>query len=169
MARTSGESKIIKNEMLETLKVIFLFQIHNPKILRFIKFGVVGFTGFIVNYVGLEILKKIGLSTYLATLFATEAAIISNFIFNNIWTFKDKTITKIGDIIPQFIKFNVTSLFAVIVQPLIVTLATNIFSDTAVVRLGGLVSALVIVMIYNYTVYNFFIWKTWKLPWAKKQ
>ena len=169
MARTSGESKIIKNEMLETLKVIFLFQIHNPKILRFIKFGVVGFTGFIVNYVGLEILKKIGLSTYLATIFATEAAIISNFIFNNIWTFKDKTITKIWDIIPQFIKFNITSLFAVIVQPLIVTLATNIFSDTAVVRLGGLVSALVIVMIYNYTVYNFFIWKTWKLPWAKKQ
>ena len=57
MARKEGESKIIKNEMFESLKVIFLVQIHNPKIQRFVKFGTVGFVGFIVNFIFLRIIK----------------------------------------------------------------------------------------------------------------
>ena len=165
MARTAGESKIIKNEMIETLKVIFLFQIHNPKLIRFAKFGIVGFVGFLVNYLGLEALKVVGLSTYWATLIATELAIISNFTFNNVWTFKDKKITKVSEIIPQFAKFNVSSLFAVIVQPLVVVGATKLFSETSLVRLGALLFALFVIIIpYNYAVYNIFIWNTWKIP-----
>lgn len=163
--RTKEKSKFNWKEMIATFTVAIILGIKDKQ--RFVKFGIVGGTGFVVNYVGLELLKKFGLSTYFAALFATEAAIISNFIFNNIWTFKDKTITKITDIIFQFAKFNIASLFAVIVQPPIVTLATRIFSDTSMVRLGALLFALVIVLIYNYTVYNLFIWKTWKIPWAK--
>ena len=166
-ARTMEKSKFNWKEMVSTFTVAVILGIKDK--IRFIKFGIVGFTGFLVNYLGLELLKRFGLSTYFATLFATEMAIISNFVFNNIWTFKDKTITKVGDVIPQFIKFNVSSLFAVIVQPLVVTGATKIFSDTSVVRLGALVFALLVVVIpYNYAVYNLFIWKTWKLPWSKK-
>ena len=169
MAREKGESKLIKNEMVESLKVIFLFQIHNPKIIRFLKFGTVGFVGFLVNYLGLEAFKLLGLSTYLATLVATELAIISNFIFNNVWTFKEKKITKVSEIIPQFAKFNFSSLFAVIVQPLIVTGFSLLFGDTSLVRLGALVFALIVVIIpYNYAVYNIFIWKTWKVPILEK-
>lgn len=164
-SRTKEKSKFNWKEMIANFEVAIILGIKDKQ--RFIKFGIVGGTGFIVNYVGLELLKRAGFSTYFATLLATEAAIISNFIFNNIWTFKDKTITKITDIISQFVKFNVASLFAVIVQPPIVTLATRIFSDTSMVRLGALLFALVIVLIYNYTVYNLFIWKTWKMPWAK--
>ena len=41
--RTAGESKIIKNEMQETLRVIFLLQ------QRIFKFAVVGFVGYLVN------------------------------------------------------------------------------------------------------------------------
>lgn len=164
--RTKEKSKFNWKEMVETFKVATILGIKDKQ--RFIKFGIVGGTGFIVNYVGLELLKRVGLSTYLATLFATEAAIISNFIFNNIWTFKDKIITKVSDVIVQFVKFNFSSLFAVIVQPLIVAGAARIFGDTSIVRFAALVFALVIVVIpYNYVVYNLFIWKTWKLPWSK--
>lgn len=166
--RLEEKSKFNVKEMVATFKVAIILGIKDK--LRFIKFGIVGFTGFLVNYLGLEFLKRLGLSTYFATLFATEMAIISNFIFNNIWTFKDKTITKIGDIVPQFIKFNVSSLFAVIVQPLIVIGAAKLFGDTSMVRLGALLFALLFVIVpYNYIVYNLFIWKTWKLPWSKKQ
>lgn len=164
-ARERGESKIINNEMMETLKVIFLFQIHNPKLIRFVKFGIVGFVGFLVNYLGLEAFKRIGLSTYLATLIATELAIVSNFIFNNVWTFKENKITKISDVIPQFIKFNASSLFAVVVQPLIVAGFAALLGDNSLVRLGALLFALIVVIVpYNYVVYNIFIWKTWKVP-----
>jgi len=165
-ARTKEKSKFNWKEMVTTFKVAIILGVKDKQ--RFLKFGIVGGTGFVVNYVGLELLKRAGLSTYFATLFATEAAIISNFIFNNIWTFKDKTITKFGDVILQFLKFNFSSLFAVIVQPLIVTGATGLFGDVSLVRFLALVFALIIVVIpYNYIVYNLFIWRTWKMPFSK--
>ncbi|MFI5240836.1 MAG: glycosyltransferase [Microgenomates group bacterium] len=165
--RLREKSKFNIVEMVSTFKVAIILGIKDK--IRFVKFGIVGFTGFLVNYLGLEVLKRLGLSTYFSTLIATELAIISNFIFNNVWTFKDKTITKFSDVIPQFLKFNFSSLFAVIVQPLIVTGAVYLFTDIPIVRLLSLVFALIFVIIpYNYVVYNIFIWKTWKPPWVKK-
>ncbi|EKE12520.1 MAG: glycosyl transferase family protein [uncultured bacterium] len=162
-ARTKDKSKFNWKEMVATFKLAIILGIKDK--MRFIKFGVVGFTGFLVNYLGLEFLRRLGLTTYWATLFATELSIISNFTLNNIWTFKDKTITSAKDLVVQFTKFNLSSLFAIIVQPLIVNGATRLFGDTSLVRLGGLVFAIVFVVVpYNYIVYNLFIWKTWKLP-----
>lgn len=166
-ARIKEVSKFNPKEMVSTFKVAIILGIKDK--IRFIKFGVVGFVGFAVNYLGLELLKRLGLSTYFATLLATEAAIVSNFIFNNVWTFKDKIITSFKDLIVQFLKFNFSSLFAVIAQPLIVTGITKLFGDTSLIRLGALFFALIFVIVpYNYIVYNLFIWKTWKLPWRKK-
>lgn len=166
-SRTMEKSKFNWKEMTSTFVLATILGIKDKQ--RFIKFGIVGGTGFMVNFVGLEILKRAGMSTYFATLLATEAAIISNFIFNNIWTFKDKVITKVSDVVPQFVKFNVSSLFAVIVQPLIVAGAVKLFGDSTLVHFGALLVALfAVVLPYNYIVYNVFIWKTWKLPWAKK-
>ncbi len=166
-SRTKEKSKFNWKEMVSTFKVAIILGIKDKQ--RFLKFGLVGGTGFIVNYVGLELLKRVGLSTYFATLLATEAAIISNFALNNIWTFKDKIITSFKDLVVQFLKFNLASLFAVIVQPFIVSGASRLFGDTSLVHFGALVFALVVVVVpYNYIVYNLFIWKTWKLPWTKK-
>lgn len=166
-SRVSDKSKFNWKEMVATFKLAIILGIKDK--MRFLKFAVVGFTGFVVNYLGLEFLKRFGLTTYWATLFATEMAIISNFIFNNIWTFKDKIITSFKDLIVQFLKFNFSSLFAVIVQPFIVSGATKLFGDTSLVHLVALVFALIFVVVpYNYVVYNLFIWKTWELPWAKK-
>lgn len=163
--RLTDKSKFNTKEMISTFKVAIILGIKDKQ--RVVKFGIVGFTGFVVNYVGLELLKRAGLSTYFATLFATELAIISNFIFNNIWTFKEKTITGVKDLVIQFAKFNFSSLFAVVFQPIVVALAVRVFPDTSIVRLLALLFALIFVMIYNYVVYNLFIWRTWKLPWSK--
>lgn len=162
-ARTKDKSKFNWKEMVSTFKLAIILGIKDKA--RFLKFATVGFTGFVVNYLGLEFLKRFGLTTFLATLFATEMAIISNFIFNNIWTFKDKIITSFKDLVMQFLKFNFSSLFAVIVQPFIVSGATKLFGDTSLVHLGALMFALVFVIVpYNYVVYNLFIWRTWKVP-----
>lgn len=164
--RTMEKSKFNTKEMVATFKVAIILGIKDK--IRFIKFGIVGGTGFLVNYLGLELLKMAGLSTYWSTLIATELAIISNFTFNNIWTFKDKELKRFKDIAVQFVKFNLTSIFAVIFQPFIVLLGTNLFGDTSFIRLASLLFALIFVLIYNYTVYNLFIWKTWKNPFIKR-
>jgi len=165
-SRTKEISKINPKEMVSTFKVATILGIKDKT--RFIKFGIVGGTGFMVNYLGLELLRSLGLSTYWSTLLATELAIVSNFTFNNTWTFKDKEIKRFRDILVQFGKFNLTSIFAVIFQPLIVSLGTHLFGDTSIIRLASLLFALIFVLIYNYTVYNLFIWKTWKFPKISK-
>src|SRR3990167_1840698 len=109
MARKEGESKIIKNEMFESLKVIFLVQIHNPKIQKLLKFGTVGFTGFVVNFIFLRLFRSLGFPEILSWLLSTEIAILNNFIFNNLWTFREKKISGLGNLATKFFHFNITS------------------------------------------------------------
>lgn len=189
MARTEGESKIIKNEMVETLKVIFLVQIHNPKILKFIKFGVVGFVGYLVNAISLELFSGTSLARTLAVVFsgakgtlvafiaepsawaaafAAELAIINNFTFNNIWTFKEAKITKPLKLVQKFLEFNLTSLGAIVIQFIIIGVMVLLLGDRRLIRQAGILVAMPLVLAFNYTMYNLFIWKTWKLPWRRK-
>ncbi|MEJ2347932.1 MAG: glycosyltransferase family 2 protein [Patescibacteria group bacterium] len=188
--RKEEKSKFNPKEMISTFKVAIILGVRDKQ--RFIKFAVVGGVGFIINYVGLELLRKtafvqtfsrlflgleqtpilksLAVATFWSTALATEMAIISNFILNNIWTFKEKKLTNLGKIILGFFKFNLTSLAAVIFQPFIVGQGVIIFGDTSMVRLMALIFALVFVVIpWNYIMYNLFIWKTWKLPWSKKK
>ncbi len=170
MARTAGESKIIKNEMVESLKVIFLFQIHNPKILRFFKFATVGFIGYLINALGLEVFYRLGLATAIAAALGAELAIISNFTLNNFWTFSERKITSIGKLVVKFLQFNFTSLGAILIQAAVVGIGTRIFGNQYR-QIMLIIAVGFFVLPYNYAAYNILIWKTWKIPglgWLQK-
>lgn len=187
-SRVEEKSKFDTREMVSTFKVAIILGIKDKA--RFIKFGIVGFIGFLVNAVGIEIFRATAVTQSLAdslsqfrgtpilSVMATpsswaaalgaEMAIISNFLLNNVWTFKEKKITKVGQFIYSFLKFNLTSLGAIVIQFAVIGAAVLIFEDTAIVRQLALVFAIAFLIIpYNYTMYNLFIWKTWKLPWRK--
>ncbi len=83
---------------------------------HFLKFLVVGTLGFIINTLGLVLGVKAGLRPSIAAPIGSEVAIISNFIWNNFWTFSDKVITSPQDIVFKFIQFNFLSLAAVLIQ-----------------------------------------------------
>ena len=53
------------------------------------KFGLVGLTGVIVNLAVLKLLLMAGISGYAALFFAIVVAILNNFLWNDLWTFKD--------------------------------------------------------------------------------
>ena len=159
--REEGESKIIKNEMQETLRVIFLLQFHNPKIRRFFKFGVVGGTGLFLQTTIFEILgvfTKI-LTPSQATVVGGEVAIISNFTLNNLWTFRDYKVTG-PKIILKFIQFNLTSLIALVIQFVILRIGEFFARGSALIIQFFYFGAIFIVLIVNYYIYNKFIWKT---------
>ena len=156
--RAAGESKLIKNELLDFLRVIFLFQIHNPKMHKLFKFGTVGATGFVVNYIALRLLRNYGLTETLSWAFSTELAIVNNFIFNNIWTFKDQEIKGIKQTIFKFLQFNLTSAGAIVIQ----SIAGPIGVKLVGVQYDALVLAFVVLFLvlpYNYTMYNLVIWR----------
>src|SRR4030042_5852765 len=96
-------------------------------------------------------------------------AIKRNFKLNNFWLFSEVKITKPLQIIWKFLQFNLTSMGAVVIQFVVIGVAVMIFGDTRLVRQIGLLVAMPLMLSFNYVMYNLFIWKTWKLPWAKKQ
>ncbi|MFC1649213.1 glycosyltransferase [Patescibacteria group bacterium] len=159
--RTEGESKLIKNELGDFLRVIFLFQWNNPKMRKFIKFGTVGFVGYLVNAIGLVIFAKYFTLEPLIWIFATELAIISNFILNNIWTFKEDKITGVWPLIKKFIQFNVTSAGALIIQAVAGSIGVAIWGPGSRQILLPFIIVL-LVLPYNYTMYNLVIWKSWR-------
>lgn len=179
--RKEGTSKISRKDLIDSFFVVVKLRIRDSQ--NFIKFGIVGFIGFVINYLALEFFANQPVSSSLAHLFssvaikvltepafwatalATELAIVSNFLFNNFWTFKEERITNPIKLVSKFLQFNLTSLGAVIIQPFVVGLAVTIFGNTSIVRLVALFIAVAFIVVpYNYTMYNIFIWKRWKVP-----
>ena len=70
---------------------------------HFIKFNIVGLIGVVVNE-GLLLLLSFGGIYYLyASAVAIEASIISNFVLNDFWTFRDR---RHGHVAVRLLKFN---------------------------------------------------------------
>lgn len=163
--RTAGESKLIKNEMKETLRVIFLLQLHNPKMQKFIKFGTVGFIGYLINASTLALFSRLGFAEWLAWGGSTELAIISNFTLNNLWTFKSDKISGLGKLAAKFLQFNLTSGGALIIQTVLGTIGVSIFGAQYRQLLLPVIIGFVI-MPYNWLMYNLVIWRK-KAPSSK--
>jgi dolichol-phosphate mannosyltransferase len=170
--RSRGEAKIGKKylksylrDTLEYMKLCILIRLERSQ--RFFKFAVVGFIGYLVNAFGLELFYRLGLGPGPAAALGAEFAIISNFTWNNLWTFAEKRITGFKSVIWKFLNFNLTSFGAVLIQAIVVGILARLFGDQwrqiyLIIAIGFFVIP------YNYSMYNLFIWKTWKVPWIKK-
>ena len=139
----------------------------SPKFFKFIKFGIVGGIGFVINFVGFRLLKiafknfpfDISVINSIANAVAAEMAIISNFIWNNVWTFAKEKITSVGKILLKFLQFNLTSVVSGILIPsVLIGLLTKLFGD----QYSSLYFVVVIFGItipLNWLIYNQIIWK----------
>ena len=77
--RKAGESKIASGTPKDILRTTILLRLNDPKTQSFIKFGIVGFIGYIVNALGLELFYRLGLTAGIAAALGAELSIISNF------------------------------------------------------------------------------------------
>jgi len=154
--RTKGKSKFPKNNIIDSLRVVISLRIRESQ--KFLKFVVVGGTGFVIQTIAFKLLLDAGVHRSIAVALGAELAIISNFTLNNLWTFKSKKITG-SRIIPKFLTFNMTSLLAIGIQSFILWLGPFLFGLTQLTTWVSYFTALTIVMIVNYTIYNRFIWK----------
>jgi dolichol-phosphate mannosyltransferase len=154
--RTMEKSKFNPKEMISTFKVAIILGIKDK--IKLIKFGIVGGTGFVVNYVTLRILRSYGLTETLSWAFSTEVAIINNYIFNNIWTFKDQEIKGLKQTIFKFLQFNLTSAGALLIQSVAGPIGVRLVG----VQYDALVLAFIVLFLvlpYNFTMYNLVIWR----------
>lgn len=154
--RTMEKSKFNPKEMISTFKVAIILGIKDK--MKIIKFGIVGFTGFIVNYIALRVFRNLGFTETLSWAFSTELAIVNNFIFNNIWTFKEQEIRGTKQTIFKFLQFNLTSAGAIIIQSITGPIGVKLVG----VQYDALVLAFIVLFLvlpYNFTMYNLVIWR----------
>lgn len=165
--RNAGESKIEPQTARDIFKVAILLRWYDDFTQKFLKFGLVGGFGFVINFFGLKFFNQllsglplgIGVINFIANSLAAEISIISNFIFNNLWTFAKEKITSPRLFLTKFVTFNLSSVIGGIIVPsLIIGLGTQTFGDQY--RQILLVLAVFGFTIpYNWFVYNKFIWK----------
>lgn len=156
-SRTKEKSKFNYKEMIATFKVAIILGIKDK--IRFVKFGTVGFLGYLVTAFSLYFFAKWGFPEWAVWALATELGIINNFALNNIWTFKDAEIKGFGHIVKKFLQFNLTSTGAIIIQTVVGTLGVN-FLGESYRQIILPFSIVFLVMPYNYLMYNLVIWRT---------
>lgn len=156
--RESGSSKFESDTTTEILISCIKSRWFEPFVQKFLKFGTVGFVGYLVNAVLLFLVSKQWGIEWLSWALSTEAAIISNFTLNNIWTFRSDKISGVGQVAVKFFQFNLSSFGALLIQTIFGTLGVSIFgSQSRQILLPFII--LFLVLPYNWLMYNKFIWK----------
>lgn len=187
--RTIGESKLGTEYIVNTMKYIFSVRIQEVLSSRIFKFAAVGGLGFVVNLVAFRLFTALKLGAlvasipgiteipYLTTLLSdrglavvlgAEVAILSNYIFNNIWTFKDRKIAGVLQHVSKFLQFNLGSVGSVVIQYITMQVCLALFGIFTVLHLFGftamsddfyLALGVIIGMVWNFTVYSKIIWR----------
>jgi dolichol-phosphate mannosyltransferase len=147
---------------------------------RFLRFGVVGFSGLFVDMVVFYLLREgLGLPLYLSTALSIETAIVNNFLWNDAWTFADLAQKQKGwrARFGRFYKFNLVCLMGAVLQ---VSIMAIILAIPAVQQMPALVGKVIsaawtdnaheyfakLVAIALVTLWNF--WINLKLSWRTK-
>lgn len=121
----------------------------------YVRFGIVGVLGFIVNLTILTILFKLaGLPLFLSQFIAAEIALFGNFILHHKWTYNSRNVKKsLKNIVLQF---HLTSWVAILGSALLVTLIVKSLNVHYFIALS-ISSA--IAMIWNYLWTKMVVWK----------
>ncbi len=155
--RRFGRSKIAPSEYIRNVILYVLTALRqSPRVKKIVKFLIVGGWGFIINTIALELLVWLGFHPAAASALGAEGAIVSNFLLNNHWTFKDRKIERARRF-GKFLQFNGTSLGAIALQAGIVFLGTHSYGVDSyrIFYVFGVCTSLA----WNYIMYSRVIWK----------
>ncbi|MDQ2096927.1 MAG: glycosyltransferase [Tychonema bourrellyi B0820] len=156
--RQEGESKVTWKQYIEYLRHLLILRLARWPMGKFLRFGVVGFSGVFVNMGVLYVLRhSLNLELTRSLIIAAELAIISNFLWNDLWTFGDISKRQPGNRqrLKRLLKFNVICLMGLIVNVLLVNLLFNVFGMNE--YLANLIAIAAV------TMWNF--WINTKLSW----
>lgn len=157
--RKLGESKIGANatyvlDVLEFIRNAWLIRAKKTEVL--LKFLIVGGIGFLVNAVVWRTLLELfplGLGT--AQLISGEVSIISNFIFNSIWTFGRRNTEH--SLASRFVQYNITAFVSVLIASIVIEALAYFFGTAP--RIRYLFIGVAIGTIWNFLVTNYWIFK----------
>lgn len=137
--RTEGESKVTWKQYRDYFHHLLRLRVASGRlgklsrrfdfpIGRFLRFGLVGFTGLIVDMSVLFLLyEELGFGLTRSAIVAAECGIINNFLWNDRWTFGDISSRqrRSQQVLKRFLKFNLVCLMGLILKILLLNLLFN--------------------------------------------
>ncbi len=106
--RKRGQTKLGLSDIVEFMLNAWWIRFERSK--TFLKFLAVGATGVAVNLLSFTLLMGGGLNKFIASPVAIELSVVTNFLFNNFWTFGGRDMN--DKIHIRGLKFNIISLAA---------------------------------------------------------
>ena len=156
--RQAGASKVTWKQYIEYIQHLLRLRFALWPVKRFLRFGVVGFSGVFVDLGVFYLLRTVlGLGLTRSAILSSEVAIINNFLWNDLWTFGDISRRQKGkhQQFRRFLKFNVVCLSGLILNVLIVNFLFNILG------INEYIAKLVAIAVVTF--WNF--WFNLKLSW----
>lgn len=196
--RKEGSSKIEKKDLFDSFYVVLMLRLQDSK--RLIKFLFVGGTGFLLQLLVQEITIRTGVAFFIAGVVSVilstftqhsdistlgqsigaglgaEMAILSNFFFNNYWTFSDtRGMKERSKPWMRLFKFNSASFLSILIQSVAVWIGIKALGDSInfltydiPTRIIIVIPTIILIIIpLNYLIYNRLIWKTQYLKHGK--
>ncbi len=166
--RESGDSKVTWKQYVEYIGHLVRLRSQGRisrirqkwPIRRFIRYSIVGFSGVIVDMALLYLFyQSAGLGLVASKVIAAEAAILSNFLGNDAWTFADKARQQPGwgNRFKRLLKFNAICLSGLVLNVLLLQVFFDVFFAQNLPYLANFITILLV------AVWNF--WLNFKLSW----
>ena len=158
--RIHGETKLNASVALEYLLALvdlrFGWLIPN----QFVKFGLVGITGSLVNLVGFAILQRAGADLGLSVLAGVELAIVWTYFANNFFTFTPMTFRG-KDFILGFLLYQLVCCYGLVIQISVVqTLLTNfpVLKGNLLTLYGAYLGGVAFAAVGNFFLHSYYTW-----------
>lgn len=166
--RTLGKSKLGPEFIKNTLQYLLMARIKELFNHRLFKFVVVGTLGAAVQLSSLQLFRSF-MPFQAATFFSIEMAILSNFIWSNLWTFSDRKLP-LSQIPAKFLQFNLTSAGSILIQQAVAFIGETFIGLKYLLTLPLLgfdidtgilfaVTGILLGMFWNFFAYSRIIWK----------
>lgn len=128
---------------------------------RFLSYGLVGLSGVFVDMSIFYLLGTLGWGLTSSKMVSSEVAVLNNFLWNDLWTFRDISSRQTGwkKLIKRFLKFNLICLIGIGLNLIILNILYNYLGINK--NLANLI-AIAIVTIWNF-------WFNLKLSWRVTQ
>lgn len=166
--RLEGKSKVTWRHYFEYLHHLVRLRSRRPlfstplniPLGRFLRFGIVGFSGVFVDYAVFYLLfSQVGLGLTTSNVLSAEIAILNNFLWNDAWTFADLAQQQLGwrARMRRLLKFNLICLAGLVINTLIVNILFNLLGMNAYIAKFVAIAA---VTVWNFGVNLKLNWRT---------
>ena len=144
--RILGESKLTVGENLKFISLLLLLSHYRP-----VKFITVGITGILVNEGLLFFLHTyFAMSLLFAGMISIETSILTNFLLNHFWTFRDRSV---GGWVRGVLKYNLVALPGAIIN-LLTLLKLSAITHYLIANIIGIILAFAV----NYLGSEMIVW-----------